>query len=141
MRVVLDTNVLVAATRSRSGASHWVMKMVAERRCQMLCTPALFLEYEAVLLRSEHCEKQGRKPADVSAYLDALAGLITPVETDFRYRPTLDDPDDDMVVEAAMNGGADAIVTHNAKHFKPRLGPPLSTPIWSPQTLLRRLAV
>jgi len=139
MRVVLDTNVLVAAARSRSGASHWVMKMVAEGRCRMLCTPALFLEYEAVFKRPEHCEHQGRTPSEVTAYLDALAGLVAPVETDFRYRPVLDDADDDMVVEAAMNGGADAIVTHNEKRFMPRRGPALPVSVWPPQELLRRL--
>lgn len=60
----------------------------------------------------------GLLPADVDAALDALAALIEPVEAHLSWRPQLADPDDEMVLEAAINGRADALVTYNAAHFR-----------------------
>lgn len=56
--------------------------------------------------------------ADVDTALDALASLIEPVETHLIWRPQLPDPDDEMVLEAAINGHADALVTYNMAHFR-----------------------
>ena len=83
----------------------------------MLATPPLFLEYEAVLKRPEQLAASGLSPADVDAALDALAALIEPVEAHLSWRPQLDDPDDEMVLEAAINGRADALVTYSATHL------------------------
>lgn len=60
----------------------------------------------------------GLSPADVDAALDALAALIEPVEAHLSWRPQLGDPDDEMVLEAAINGRSDALVTYNAAHFQ-----------------------
>jgi predicted nucleic acid-binding protein len=54
---------------------------------------------------------------DVEAVLDAVAAVSEPVVLDFLWRPVLPDPDDDIVLETAMNGRADAIVTFNRRHF------------------------
>ena len=83
----------------------------------MLATPPLFLEYEAVLKRPEQLAASGLTLMEVDTALDVLAGLIEPVETYLSWRPQLDDPDDEMVLEAAINGHADALVTYNAAHF------------------------
>ncbi len=118
MRVVLDTSVLVAGLRSRLGASSRVLYAVAERRCIPLITTAVFLEYEAVLLRSEQRLATAMSPDDVEGFLAALASAAEPVELNFLWRPQLRDPADELMLEAAVNGRAEALVTHNVRDFQ-----------------------
>jgi len=118
MRVVLDTSVVVAGLRSRLGASNRILVAVAEGHCKPLITTALFLEYEAVLLRPEQQLATGLSPSDIEGFLAALASAAEPVEVDFLWRPQLRDPADEMVLEAAVNGRAEAIVTHNVTDFR-----------------------
>src|SRR5579872_2995318 len=83
----------------------------------MLLSVPLILEYEAVLTRAEHLRACGLTVVEVGHVLDDLAAVAKPVRLAFRWRPRLSDPDDDMVLETAMNGAADAIVTFNRRHF------------------------
>jgi predicted nucleic acid-binding protein len=83
----------------------------------MLVTPPLFLEYEQVVLRSEHMAAARATAADASMFLDVLARLLTKVNVHFLWRPQLVDPEDEMVLEAAINGGAEAIVTFERNTF------------------------
>ena len=119
MRVVLDTSVIVAGLRSQMGASNRVLLAVAEGRFQPLVSTAVFLEYEAVLLRAEQRLATGMSEEDVAGFLAALASAAQPVEINFSWRPQLRDPADELVLEAAVNGQADAIVTHNVGDFGP----------------------
>ena len=116
---MLDTSVVVAALRSRRGASNEVLRLVARKRLVPLVTIALFLEYEEVLGRAEHRLAHGLDLEEIGRFLAALASSCEPVETRFRWRPQLRDPGDEMVLEAALNGQADALVTHNVRHFAP----------------------
>lgn len=116
MRIVLDTNVLVAASRSRNGASFALMEAVRQRRLQPLVSVPLMLEYEAVLKRCEHQEESFRAvPVDV--FLDAFSLFVEPVPLHYLWRPQLRDPSDEMVLETALNGRADALVSHNLADF------------------------
>ena len=131
MRVVLDTFVLVAGLRSQLGASNQVLTAVAEQRIMPLVTTTVFLEYEAVLLRAEQRLATGMNEADVEGFLRAMAAAAEPVEISFRWRPQLRDPADELILEAAVNGHAEAIVTHNVTDFEPvslRFGVPVLTP-------------
>jgi len=119
MRVLLDTSVLVAGLRSQLGASNRVLFAVAERRCVPLVTTALFLEYESVLLRAEQQLATGMNSVDVEGFLAAFASAAEPVELNFLWRPQLRDPADEMILEAAVNGRAAAVVTHNVDDFRP----------------------
>jgi putative PIN family toxin of toxin-antitoxin system len=117
LRIVLDTDVVVAALRSRDGASNALIRAIAMGRLRALVTPALFLEYEAVLKRAEQRIVHGMSLTEVDGFLSALASASEPVEVSFQWRPQLADPNDEMVLEAAVNGAADALVTHNVKDF------------------------
>jgi putative PIN family toxin of toxin-antitoxin system len=112
-RVVLDSSVVVSVFRSRHGAANAVLGLVAARRIVLLATPALFLEYEDVLKRPEQRSISGLSLAEVDSALTALAAAIEPIDVRFVWRPQLSDPDDEMVLEPAVNGRADALVTHN----------------------------
>ncbi|HNY40538.1 MAG TPA: putative toxin-antitoxin system toxin component, PIN family [Bryobacteraceae bacterium] len=117
MRVVLDTDVLVAALRSDQGASRQLLLAALDRRFVMLVSVPLMIEYEAVLTRQEHMTAAGITADDVNTILDALAAVIEPVRLTFLWRPRLKDVADEMVLETAVNGAADLLVTFNLKHL------------------------
>ena len=116
---MLDTDVLVAAFRSDTGASRKVLEAARTRRFNLLLSVPLMLEYEAVLTRPEHLAASRATIEDVSAVLDELASVTRRVELVIRTRPLLSDPNDEMVLETAINGRADAIVTFDDRDFRP----------------------
>jgi putative PIN family toxin of toxin-antitoxin system len=118
MRLVLDTNVLVAAMRSPRGASAALLNSVSAGRAEIACNPALFLEYEQTMKRMEHLAAAGISADDVDTILRRLASVLIPAPPFRRLRPQLTDPDDDMVLEAAIGAGADAIVTFELATFR-----------------------
>jgi putative PIN family toxin of toxin-antitoxin system len=114
MKVVLDTNVIVAALRSRRGAAFQVLLALRERRFEFVLSVPLFLEYEDVLKRP------GMVPLSSHA-IDRLLGLLAArglaQDIFFLWRPFLRDPKDDMVLEVAVAAGCQAIVTFNGRDF------------------------
>jgi putative PIN family toxin of toxin-antitoxin system len=136
-RVVIDTNVLVAARRSRSGASNALLLAADEGAFQMLASVPLFLEYEDVLTRPEQLLASAATLNETGTALNDLAGLVEPVRLHFLWRPQLGDAADEMVLETAINGRADWIVTFNVRHFGPasRFG----IEVLLPSEALRRL--
>ena len=111
--MVLDTNVIVAGTRSDQGASFRWLLAALERRLTLLLSVPLCLEYEAVLTRRAQLRAIGAAAPDMRAFIDSLVAVAEPVEIRFLWRPDLRDPDDARVVEAAVNGRADWLVTFN----------------------------
>jgi putative PIN family toxin of toxin-antitoxin system len=114
---VLDTDVVVAALRSSEGASRQLLLAALGGHFELLISVPLMLEYEAVLTRPEQLSACQLSRAEVGKVLDDLAAIARPVRLAFRWRPCLADPDDDMVLETAVNGSASAIVTFNHAHF------------------------
>jgi putative PIN family toxin of toxin-antitoxin system len=119
LRAVIDTSVVVAALRSRKGASNALLRCVVTMRLKMLATPALFLEYEEVLKRPEQQVAHGLDEGRVERFLAALASVVEAVDVHIAWRPQLRDPADEMVLEAAVNGRANVLVTFNVRDFTP----------------------
>ncbi len=122
LRVVIDTNILIAARRSRSGASNALLPAIDDGTLRMLVSVPLFLEYEAVLSRPEHLLAAGLTLPAINNVLDDLAGIAEPVRLHYLWRPQLGDIADEMVLETAINVRTDCIVTHNVRHFEPAAG-------------------
>ncbi|MBN2573430.1 MAG: putative toxin-antitoxin system toxin component, PIN family [Deltaproteobacteria bacterium] len=130
--VVLDTNVLVSALRSRAGASFAVVERIGGGDFEIAVSVPLVLEYEDAMLR----HRGGLSPGDVRDIVDYVCSVARHQQVFFLWRPLLRDPNDDMVAEVAVAAGAQAIVTHNRRDF---LGvEKLGLKIWSPQQLLER---
>ncbi len=137
-RIVLDTSVVVAGLRSRFGAANVLLRLVANHRLQMLAAPPLFLEYEEVLKRAEQRLSHGLSLGEIDELLAELAALVEPVDIHFQWRPQGRDPSDEMVLEAAVNGRADALVTYNIADFA-AAGERFKLAIVEPAELLRRV--
>jgi len=135
--VVLDTNVFVAAARSRNGASFALLAALRLNRFRLLVSVPLFLEYEAVLKRPEQLSAGQRNPAMVDAFLDALAMRAIPVHMFYLWRPQLRDAADEMVLETALNGRADALVTFNVNDFD--AAAKFALPVHTPAAFLQLL--
>ena len=116
---VLDTDVLVAASRSDAGASRRILDAARGRTFEILLSVPLMLEYEAVLTRPEHLAASGVSSDEIIAVLDELAYIEKRVALVIRTRPMLTDANDEMVLETAINGNADAIITFNDRDFRP----------------------
>jgi len=138
MRLVLDTNVLVAGIRSRTGASNPLLIAGFRRKFEWLCSIPLFYEYEDVLNRADFLLDAGVTRGEMARFLTDVAGTVTPVEMHFLWRPQLKDAGDEMVLETAVNGGAAALVTHNGKDFGAVPGQ-FGVGLWTPSEALRRI--
>jgi putative PIN family toxin of toxin-antitoxin system len=118
MKVVMDTDVVVAAFISAGGASRQLFVDALDRKFVVLLSTALLVEYEAVLRRPQHLARAGATCDEVAEILDALAGVCVPVFFDYRWRPSGAHQDDELVLETAINGQADTIATFNVRHLR-----------------------
>lgn len=116
MRVILDTNVLVAALRSDMGASYAIVSQLPSERFQMALTVPLYLQYQDVLTRPEHMTGAST-PDDILNFLRYLCSIAHQQRVFFLWRPWLKDPQDDMVLEAAVASQSRYIITHNLRDF------------------------
>ena len=114
---MLDTDAVVAAMRSPTGASAAIVRAVRQKQVTLLLSVPLAMEYEAVCRRAEHRAEAGLTAPQVEVFLDAIIAMAEAVPTHFLWRPQLRDPNDEMVLEAAVNGGADAVVTFNVRNY------------------------
>ncbi len=83
----------------------------------MLASVPLMLQYEAVVLRPEQRAASGLSEVELGEILDAVVAVARPVTISYLWRPTLHDPDDELVLETAVNGGADLLLTFNERDF------------------------
>jgi putative PIN family toxin of toxin-antitoxin system len=113
----LDADVVVAAMRSPSGASAAILRCIRQGQAVMLLSVPLALEYEAICLKAEQRLAAGLSDRQANIFVTAVIAMAEPVATHFLWRPQLRDPNDEMVLEVAVNGQADALVTFNLKDY------------------------
>jgi predicted nucleic acid-binding protein len=112
-----------------------------EQRYPVLASVPLMLQYESVLTRSQHLEAARISAADIEVLLDAIASAVEPIRISYLWRPILPDPGDDLVLETAVNGRADIVVTFNQRDFQPaaaRFGMEILAPADAVRRLERR---
>lgn len=96
------------------------------------------MEYEATCSEAEHRLASGLSDRQVDAFVNAVIALLVPVETHFLWRPLLRDPGDEMVLEAAINGHAYALVTFNVRDFR-AVPPQFGVELLLPREAIRRI--
>jgi len=134
IKVVFDTNVLVAAVRSQHGASFQLLRAVGpEAAFRLAVSVPLVLEYEMVLKRRTHLTE-----ADAEVLVDYICQVAEHRQIHFLWRPFLKDPADEMVLELAVEAEAEAIITHNARDFV-NVDKQFGIEVLDPGSFLRRL--
>ena len=123
---VLDPNVLVAATRSKRGASYQLLRALRHGTLDIGVSTAVLFEYEDVLLREEHRRASGLSGEDIRDILALVARRAKRVTIRYGLRPSLPDPDDVKILGCAFNGMASAMVTFNRRDF-PMYGRPTAS--------------
>jgi putative PIN family toxin of toxin-antitoxin system len=114
--IILDTNVLHAGLYSSRGASYQVLRLIEKRKIKPVLSTALLFEYEDVLKRNKRILKI--KESDIESILDNFCALSRHQKIYFLWRPYLNDPKDDHVLELAVSSETKIIVTHNIKDYK-----------------------
>jgi putative PIN family toxin of toxin-antitoxin system len=113
--VVVDTNVLVAGLRSRNGTAFRLLSLIGKNRFEICVSVPLILEYETVFL--DQLDELHLTAHDISDLLDFLCTVSKRQDIHYLWRPYLRDPKDDLVLEVAVAGNCDAIITYNARDF------------------------
>jgi len=138
VRIVFDTGWFITAIRSSDGAAGELMRMVFRRRITPLMDLKLGLEYRDVALRPAHLQVSALSESEVLELIEALEAFAEPVNVTYKPRPLSSDPNDDLVLDVALNGEAEFIVTNNKKHFVP-IANRFGIQVLSPAEMLFRL--
>lgn len=116
--IVIDTNVLVGALIGSSGSSRQVLRHCLNGLYKPLMSNALFQEAEAVTSRSDILDRCPLNPAEIAELLNAYYSVCHWVSVYYLWRPNLKDEGDNFLVELAVAGNADWLVTKNIKDLK-----------------------
>jgi predicted nucleic acid-binding protein len=128
-----------AAQRAPKGAAAEILRHILAGRITLLMDYKLSCEYRAVALQPQHLHATGRSRAETVMLLEALYDLVEAVLVSYRYRPLSPDSDDDMLLELAVNGQAEAVVSFNTKHFSEPLRA-FGIEVYRPAEFLKRLS-
>ena len=115
--MVLDTDAIVAAMRSPTGASAAIIRKARQGKVALLLSVPLAMEYEAVCVRPEHQLAAGLGEHEARIFVDAVIAIAEPVKIHYLWRPQLRDPSDEMVLETAVNGRSNLLITFNVRDY------------------------
>jgi putative PIN family toxin of toxin-antitoxin system len=115
-RIIIDTSVLIAALRSRRGASYRLLMLLGSEKFAISVSVPLLLEYEDAAKRLIGMPTWNERGID--DILDYICAIADHQEVFYLWRPFLKDADDDMVLEVAVAAGCDGIVTYNKADFR-----------------------
>jgi putative PIN family toxin of toxin-antitoxin system len=118
LTVVLDTNIFVAALLGPSGASRKILRKCLQGYLHPVMGNALFCEYEDLLQREHLFRSCLLSSAEREELFDAFLSVCRWVTIYYGWRPNLRDEADNHIVELAVAGGADFLITKNTKDFK-----------------------
>lgn len=116
MRAVMDTNVLVSALRSRSGASYELLRLLRQGKWALMLSNTVLGEYHEVLHREAGVLRLTHAEAD--AYLDVLCALAEQRALTSEWQPAAADPDDEPLVQLAREAAVLYLVTHNIRDVR-----------------------
>lgn len=114
-KIVIDTNVVVSALKSRNGFSFALLSIIDDQRFKAYVSVPLVLEYEEALKRSK--SKIALTKSEIDAVIDYIFSAAEHREIFYLWRPLLKDPKDDMVLELAVESDCHYIVSYNKKDF------------------------
>ncbi len=117
-RVVIDANIFVSALMSSDGSAREVLRLAFLGDIQLLMGNALLAEYEDVTRRDHVAERCILNATERQELLGAFLSVCEWVSIYFLWRPNLRDENDNHLIELALAGGADLIITHNIRDFK-----------------------
>lgn len=115
-RIVIDTNVIISALRSRRGASYKLMYQIIREDLELYLSVPLVIEYEKVAI--DHVGTISFSIDEVNKYIDFLCHISKKRKIHYLWRPFLKDPKDDMVLELAVAGNCKFLITFNKKDFE-----------------------
>lgn len=115
-QIVLDTNVLLAGLRSNRGASYKLLTLLNDERWQLNVSTALILEYEEVLKRER--TQLSLSLEDIDTVISAICSIANRRTIFYLCRPAALDPDDDFLIDLAVESQADFIITYNKRDLQ-----------------------
>ena len=115
INVVIDTNVLISAMRSKQGASHTLLLLLADDTFTPNVSVPLFVEYESVAKRTGLVS--GLNSNDINSILDYFLSKSNIRKIFYLWRPFLKDQKDDLVLEVAVESQSEYIITFNTRDF------------------------
>lgn len=117
--IVVDTNIVIKAFRSGRGASHALLRDMIQGEIEFALSQTMLAEYEDVLMRPGRLGTSPAIPAThVKPVLDVLCKYAVHVSPWFRFRPFLNDPKDDHVIECALAAPAPCAIITEDRHFR-----------------------
>lgn len=116
--IVIDTNVLISALIGKEGPGREILHRCLLGRYTPLIRNALFQEYEDVAMREKVQDLCPLKPAEIRALLNAYYSVCKWVPIYYLWRPNLNDEDDNFLIELAIAGNSQYIITNNIKDLR-----------------------
>lgn len=118
MKYLLDTNILIAALRSRRGASHALIRLVLQGKMPIVMHHKLLAEYRDVLTRPSILDSLVFSWEEIEKIVARMVVEATEVKVNYLWRPNLKDEGDNFVMEIAVAASPCTLVTHNLRDFK-----------------------